>query len=127
MYFAVFNRKDECLFGITTERDCDVLLQQVVLFGALDMVELAEKETQSLYLGNVDVFQEWQVSAFVSHCDVVFLLLHKSVASERMKAFFHKTHKMYVELLMNPFYEVDGEIRFPWFRQKLKNMLSLLC
>lgn len=75
------------------------------------------------YLKNIDKFNEWIISAFVTAGHARFLLLHDQKTDEAaVKAFFTDVYEAYVKAIMNPFYTHDAPIVQPQFDEKVKSI-----
>jgi len=66
--------------------------------------------TQSMYLKQVDRFNDFLVSAFVTAGHVRFMLLHDVKNEDGIKNFFHDAHEVYVRSLLNPFFEAGTKV-----------------
>merc|ERR1719295_546670 len=76
-----------------------------------------------MYLGQVDKFNEFLISAFVSIGTTRFLLLHnKSMNEQHIKRFFSELYHTYLKLLMNPFYLKGAPITNIRFTQEIQRI-----
>ena len=58
----------------------------------------------------VDRVYDQTVSAFLSAGNIKFMLLHEGRNEDNIRTFFNEVHAMYVQFLMNPFYEYQTPI-----------------
>mmetsp|Transcript_12889 Transcript_12889/g.39346 ORF Transcript_12889/g.39346 Transcript_12889/m.39346 type:complete len:141 (-) Transcript_12889:210-632(-) len=77
-----------------------------VVHAALDMVDELCWGTQSMNLKQVDRFNDYLVSAFVTAGHVRFMLLHDTKNEDGIKNFFNDVHEVYIRLLLNPFFQL---------------------
>ncbi|KAJ9065127.1 TRAPP subunit [Entomophthora muscae] len=125
-YFAIVGLKDNPIYetdltgyNSVAKNDEHKHLNQFIVHGALDVVDDVMWDTKDLFLKNVDKFNDWQVSAYITPSCVKFMLLHVALNEDSIKAFFVDVHELYTKVLMNPFYEVDAKITCPVFDQKV--------
>lgn len=114
------------------KRDDTPHLDQFIIHQALDIVDELVWQSNSMYLKNVDSFNNFHVSAFCSAGHIKFMLLHKHKSDEGtssgmsasvetgIRMFLQEIHEHYVKYLMNPLYEVNGLITSPSFDQKVR-------
>ncbi|EPR58439.1 mbp-1 interacting protein-2a family protein [Toxoplasma gondii TgCatPRC2] len=94
---------------------------QFIIHQALDAVDECVWQTQSMYLKNCDSFRDFLVSAYCTAGHVKFLLLHKNRGSnEGIKNFFSDVHELFLRVLINPLYEVNGLITSQSFDQLVR-------
>ena len=88
-------------------------LYHFVLHAALDAVEEAEFGGGSggggMYLGVVDRFNAYQVSAFTTAARVRFLLLHDGRSDDLVKSFLKDVHELYLRVGEAPRRRPDGQ------------------
>merc|ERR1711971_787798 len=88
-----------------------------IVFAALDELDTFLQTSNQLYLRAVDKFNDFLVSAYITHSGIKFLLLHKQNRQEEaIKGFFEELHEVWIKhVLLNPFYEpfqwVDGDMK----------------
>ena len=68
------------------------------MHAALDAVEEQEWSTNSMHLGVVDRFNNYQVSAFTTAGHIRFLLLHDGRGDEIVKNFFKDVYELYLRV-----------------------------
>mmetsp|Transcript_11343 Transcript_11343/g.18226 ORF Transcript_11343/g.18226 Transcript_11343/m.18226 type:complete len:133 (+) Transcript_11343:1109-1507(+) len=101
-------------------------LNQFIIHAALDLVDKLEKTSNNMYLGQVDKFNEFLISAFVCIGTTRFLLLHnKSMREDVIKKFFLDVYYVYLKLLMNPFYLKGSPIENMHFQQEIQRIGKL--
>ena len=110
----------EAEFLNTQRREDTSHLNQFIIHAALDMVDDAVWGTQSMLFKNVDKFNDYLISAFVTAGQVKLMLLHDVRNEDGIRNFFHDVHELYVKVLMNPFYEPNKPISSTLFDSRVK-------
>ncbi|GMM51805.1 TRAPP subunit [Starmerella bacillaris] len=134
MYFAIVGNDDkslyECDIGtLKPSEDASKLpapikdLNLYITHAALDVVDEAQWETQSLYLKSVDKFYGYIISAFVTPGNVRFLLLHDSRNDESIKQFFLDLWDIYTKTILSPFYKEGDPLGNPHFNARVKQII----
>jgi hypothetical protein len=90
-------------------------LFQFILYASLDNLDLKESNP---YHENIDTYENYFISAYVTAGQTVFLLLHPK--KKQLKAFFQQVQLYYAQLLMNPFYEARTPIEDLHFGQNVR-------
>lgn len=90
----------------TSKLDSDPHLPRFLLYSALDALEVARWKVPSTFLGTIDIYGEWVVTALLSLSNERFLLLHDAKADEAsLKGFLNDVHETWVKTVQaNPFY-----------------------
>ena len=83
------------------------------------MVDDAVWTSQSMIFKNVDKFNDFVISAFVTAGNVKLMLLHDVKNDDGISKFFHEVHELYVKVLMNPFYTPNTPITSPLFQTRV--------
>ena len=68
----------------------------------------------------VDRVYDQTVSAFLSAGNIKFMLLHEGRNEDNIRTFFNEVHAMYVQFLMNPFYEYQTPIVSQQFDKRVR-------
>ncbi|KAI5479893.1 hypothetical protein MNV49_002451 [Pseudohyphozyma bogoriensis] len=95
-------------------------VMQLVAHASLDVVEDVMWSNGGMYLKNVDKFQEWTVSAWLTPGGMKILLLHELKNDDGIRLFFQEVWESYVKTLLNPFHELNAPIRSPTFDARVK-------
>lgn len=77
---------------------------QFIVHQSLDSVDQKKWSGTSMYLKEVDRFNNIPVSAFVTSGHIRFMLLHPGKDDSSVRSFFYDLYEMYVKIAMNPFY-----------------------
>ena len=104
------------------KKDDNSHLNQFIIHAAMDMVDEQVWNTQTMYFKNVDKFNDFLVSAYVTSGCVKFMLLHDVNNNEGIRNFFQDVHELYVKVLANPFYEVNTPITSPLFHSRVTTL-----
>lgn len=104
----------------TQRRDDNSHLNQFIIHAALDMVDDAVWGTSSMFFKNIDKFNEYLISSFVTAGHVKMMLLHDVRNEDGIRNFFHDVHELYVKVLMNPFYQAGTPITSATFDSRVK-------
>jgi hypothetical protein len=80
-------------------------LFQFILYASLDNLDLKDPNP---YHENIDTYENYFISAYVTAGQTAFLLLHPK--KKQLKTFFQQVQLYYAQLLMNPFYEARTPI-----------------
>lgn len=123
VYCCFFGDEDKCLFEFGDLEN--ELKHQAILFGSLDFVEIKlSKEKKACYIGIVDQHDDLFVSALITHCKTKILLLHKEINEEKIINVLNTIHRLYIDLILNPFYVFGTKINEKSFLNKIKDVLD---
>ena len=130
-YFVIVGHTDQVVYEIelggtsgqaTSENRH---LNQFIAHASLDLVDEAMWRNTTTYLKQVDKFNEWIVSAYVTAGGLRFLFLYEHLprsGEEGLKNFLNEVYETYVKLLLNPFYSPDRPIRSGAFDRKIQTI-----
>ena len=94
---------------------------QFMAHASLDFVdEKLSAKTSNTFFPNIDRFNEWSISAFVTPSYLRFIVLHDLKNDENIKSFSHDVYETYIKLLLNPFYAHNEPIKSDQFDRKVK-------
>jgi hypothetical protein len=130
-YFVIVGHEDQVVFevelggssGQTAATTDNRHLNQFIAHAALDLVDEAMWRNTTTYLKQVDKFNEWIVSAYVTAGGLRFLFLYEHLprtGEDGLKNFLNEVYETYVKLLLNPFYTPDKQIRSAAFDRKIQ-------
>jgi len=113
-------------------------MNQFIVHSSLDIVEEVQWAGGQMYLKCVDRFYNNYVSCWMTGGNVKFMLLHapsqpattttsRAIAAnptspqteEAIKLFFTEVYENWVKTIMNPFYQVNMEVKSPIFRSRV--------
>ncbi|CEO99719.1 hypothetical protein PBRA_007452 [Plasmodiophora brassicae] len=96
-------------------------LNQFVVHAALDIVDRKLWTTPSLYLKQVDRFNDLQISVYVTASHVKFMLLHDPRCDEAsIGVFFNDLYDLYLKIALNPFHQRTSPITSPAFADNVR-------
>lgn len=96
-------------------------LNQFIIHSALDMVDQRVWTGNSMFLKEVDKFNDLSISAFCTAGHVRFMLLHDARTDENaVKTFLYEIYELYIKVLLNPFQEKTGLIKSAAFDARVR-------
>jgi hypothetical protein len=92
------------------EMATDDYLYHFLLHSSLDMVVEKQWTNPNLFLGVVETFREYSVSAWVSVSGAKLLLLHHGHGETNIKGFLKEAHALWVKQAVNPLQAREASI-----------------
>eukprot|EP00919_Chromeraceae_sp_WS-2016_P069488 GHVR01164799.1.p1 GENE.GHVR01164799.1~~GHVR01164799.1.p1 ORF type:complete len:141 (+),score=27.15 GHVR01164799.1:103-525(+) len=124
--FVIIGKGDVPLFEVDLsgqgKRPDSPHLAQFVIHAALDIVDELVWYNNNMYLKQVDRFNDLLVSSWVTPGHIRFMLLHTQKNDEAIASFFKDVYELYVKLLANPFYEINGPICSSSFESRIHDI-----
>ena len=80
--------------------------------------KLTAKSTGMFY-PNIDRFNEWSVSAFLTPSYLRFIVLHDGKNDDGIRNFCQDIYECYIKFLLNPFYTANEPIKSDAFDKKV--------
>ncbi|PAV70223.1 hypothetical protein WR25_18708 [Diploscapter pachys] len=124
-YFVIIGHEDQPIFEMDfsssdkKKKESESRhLNQFIAHAALDVVDECALINNTMHLKQIDKFNEWNVSAFVTMGRIRFLMLHTQRCDEGIRQFFQEMYETYIKYSMNPFYTIGSAIKSPAFEQK---------
>jgi len=107
------------LFTIS-QKDETPYFYQFIAHASLDFLdEKLTVKANGLYYSNIDRFNEWSVSAFVTPSYLRFIILHDAKNDDGIKSFCQDVYECYIKFLLNPFYTANEPIKSELFDRKV--------
>ena len=93
----------------------------MITYSALDNIENIEISSNNTFFKNIDSFNDYKVSAFVSQgkTKLVFLYEDKVTSEDAVKKYLEEAYQLYVVALMNPFLEKGEKIFSKVFNKRM--------
>jgi len=121
--FLIISPEDIVVYQIYTNliKKEITYIHELISFASLDLIEINEPTTNSMFLKTVDKFLDYNVSAFSTAGKMKFLLVHEvKINEESLKAFFYEVYEYYAKALLNPFIDKNTKIFSGNFDSKIK-------
>lgn len=122
-YFVIVNN-DKPIYEYPTE-DKHRYLKQFIAYSALDIIDELEATSTSMYLKNIDKFNEWTVYAFVPNRLRILLLLTNKIARVD-ESFFIEIYQAYSKFASNPLYNHNTLIKSASFDKRISQIAQKL-
>ena len=94
-------------------------LHHFILHSSLDMVAEKQWQVQTNYLGVVETFREYSVSAWVGAAGAKVLLLHRGLTEPTVKSLLKGVYSLWQRIAANPLHEREETISMPAFEARL--------
>ncbi|KAA8496648.1 Trafficking protein particle complex subunit 2 [Porphyridium purpureum] len=125
---AVVTERDQVVyqttFGSTTLHGKQLVVAQLVLGSALDMVDEVMWTTRNRFLKAVDRFNDQLISAFVTAGNYRFLLLHSSRHEDGVLWFFLELYELFVKVTLNPLYDRGLPVKSKVFDERVQALAA---
>ncbi len=121
--FLIISPEDIVVYQIYTNliKKEITYIHELISFASLDLIEINEPTTNSMFLKTVDRFLDYNVSAFSTAGKMKFLLVHEvKIGEESLKVFFNEVYEYYAKALLNPFIDKNTKIFSSNFDGKIK-------
>eukprot|EP00180_Rhodochaete_pulchella_P001753 Plantae.Rhodophyta-Rhodochaete_pulchella.ctg2623.p2 GENE.Plantae.Rhodophyta-Rhodochaete_pulchella.ctg2623~~Plantae.Rhodophyta-Rhodochaete_pulchella.ctg2623.p2 ORF type:complete len:135 (-),score=33.08 Plantae.Rhodophyta-Rhodochaete_pulchella.ctg2623:7-411(-) len=103
-----------------------MVVAQLVVNAALDMVDEVMWANNQMNLRVVDRFNDHVISAFVTAGNFRFMLLHDGRSEEGIKQFFVELYELFVKVVMNPLHDESAPITNKVFRERVNQLARKL-
>lgn len=105
-YFYIVNRFDSLIYEhemlkvkTETKKDETPYFYQFIAHASLDFLdEKLAARSNNLFFPNIDRFNEWSVSAFVTPSFLRLIILHDARNDEGIKGFCHEVYESYIKV-----------------------------
>lgn len=99
--------------------DDQIHLKQFISHSALDCIEESMSQQSTNFFKNIDKFNEYVVSAFVTYGGCKFILVHddKLRSEEVVRSFFNEVYELFVRIILNPFFDYKAGFHCPAFNR----------
>jgi len=124
LYLALIGTRDNPLYEMEIKMDPIRDFCPFIVHSALDIIEDLQWKTNQLYFKNIDNYDNYSISGYVTPGNIKFMILYQNLRSdEAIRQFFGELNDLYVKTLLSPFYTINEAIRSKAFDQKVR-MLS---
>ncbi|CRK97200.1 CLUMA_CG010597, isoform A [Clunio marinus] len=124
-YFAIVGHNDKPLFEQEFVNSKEVKkedhrhLNQFIAHAALDLIDEHKWRSNTTYLKNIDKFNQFYVSAFVTASQICFVMVHDT-QNDGIKNFFNEIYEIFIKTTLNRFYVINSSITSPQFQKKVE-------
>lgn len=107
-------------FCLILKKDDTPYFYQFIAHASLDFLDdKLTTKSSGMYFPNIDRFNEWAVSAFVTPSFLRFIVLHDAKNDDGIKNFCQEIYENYIKYLLNPFYTANEPIKSEAFDKKV--------
>uniref|UniRef100_A0A7S1T8C1 Trafficking protein particle complex subunit n=1 Tax=Compsopogon caeruleus TaxID=31354 RepID=A0A7S1T8C1_9RHOD len=99
-----------------------MVVAQLVVNAALDMVDEMMWRTRDMNLKVVDRFDDQVIHAFVTAGNFRFMLLSDGKQEEGARTFFFDLYELFTRVLMNPLHDRSTSVSHPIFRERVRQL-----
>ncbi|XP_029654330.1 trafficking protein particle complex subunit 2-like [Octopus sinensis] len=117
----------ECSCSLKLKDKQERLTTQSLAYGSLDLITDMFWQKETNYLGVVDRFCQFVVSAFVAYSGVMFLLVHYDRPDDWSKSFLTDVFELYSRVSLNPFFDFEDYIHSKDFMENMKQLCRKHC
>ncbi|KAH9255213.1 hypothetical protein BASA81_006653 [Batrachochytrium salamandrivorans] len=102
----------------------DEYLYHFLLHSSLDLLADKQWVNTNMFLGVVETFREYSVSAWITLSGTKLLLLHHGHTELQVKNFFREVHQVWIKQAMNPLQPREGQITSLGFDVKVTGLAT---
>eukprot|EP01064_Diplonema_japonicum_P014666 TRINITY_DN22352_c0_g1_i1.p1 TRINITY_DN22352_c0_g1~~TRINITY_DN22352_c0_g1_i1.p1 ORF type:complete len:156 (+),score=11.63 TRINITY_DN22352_c0_g1_i1:59-469(+) len=127
-FFMMVGKGDTPIFELEyytdPQKEDKSQLKHFIIHAALDNCDEAVWTNPAFFIKNIDRFNEFNVSAYVTSGYVRFLVMQDREPSDSTKHFFTEVNELYLKVLLDPFYEVNSRITSASFKTRVTQLLK---
>lgn len=134
LYFAVIASNDSPLYETSLQipdtqstQQHKVDLNQFIIHASLDSIDFKFYTNNTMYLHQIDKFNDIIVSVFITYTNTRFVLLHNNTLisdgnDNHIKLFMLGIYELYTKYILSPFYIHNTIIQNQLFDQRVKQL-----